>query len=144
MLEYKDILSPLATIVTGLLATYFVVKGWNKNAEENRKHHIFQERLKKRLAMFDSFLPVVRKINKSGVLERHDLDDLEKAYVAVQLYGNKSEIDILTKFVDAVENAKNNKNKVPIEAMKDVPSLLLKVRDELGFQTEPVTAKISN
>jgi hypothetical protein len=144
MLEFKDILSPLATIFTGVLATRLAIKGWNKNAEENRKHHIFQERLKRRLAMFDSLLPVVKKINKSGVLEQHDLDNLAKAWVAIQLYGYESEIAILTKFIKAVENAHENRGEVPKEDMKDVPTLLLKLRTELGYPSGSVTEKTSN
>jgi hypothetical protein len=144
MLEYKDFLSPTATIITGVFAVFIAIRGWNRNAEANRTHHIFQERLKRRLIMFDLLLPVVRVINKQGVFNQSDLDNVEKADVAVQLYGYRSEIDTWREFVALLQDAARSGRGVSKDKLKDVPLLFLKLRDELGYPADSVTENSLN
>ncbi|MGB8601534.1 MAG: hypothetical protein WCD42_04980 [Rhizomicrobium sp.] len=131
MMEFANFLSPLATIITGVAAILIAMKGWKKNAEENRKHQIFQERLRKRLEMFDHLLPVVKMINEAD--KSNQCDNIEKAYDAIQLYGYQDEIDKFEKFVAAVRAATQNGRKVSTAELVDIPPLLLKIRDELGY-----------
>jgi hypothetical protein len=92
------------------------------------------------MEMFDNVVPVLVLLSGDGEWSKNITSEtlamLQKARVAIQLYGYKDEIEIYEEFVAALENK-------DLEAVnRNIPRLsffVQKLREELGYPAKPVT-----
>ena len=94
--------------------------GWVVNSFFNRRHEISKKRLEYRLETLHSFLPVFISISSSPKPFEDDKDlstKIKNARVNFQLYGYQDEIELLDKFVSAIENADVNETQNTINKL---------------------------
>jgi hypothetical protein len=126
LLKYKDFFQPIATMFVGIVA----VISWLVNASINRKHHIFQKRLEKRMELFNDMFTLIYLFDGNiGVDLTEITPKLKNLLMYVRLYGDEDEIDKYEEFIKALE-VKNLDNIHIIR--KELRNLLTcKLRNEL-------------
>ena len=135
LLENKELLSPIATFAGIVTGAMLAIAGWMVNAKLNRRHHIFQKRLEKRMTMFDDVVQAIEALKRRVRGTHLDTDPevieiLEKAGLSLRLYGYEDEVTMYENFVEAF----NKRDIEKINAtLPTLPLLLRKLREELGY-----------
>jgi len=95
-------------IVAAILGGLVVALGWYRTGYLNRANNIHLKRLDYRIKALESFLPVWREIQKDdGALNKPGvIDMLATARESFHLYGTQGDIDLIEKFVGAIESKK--------------------------------------
>ncbi|MDE1148632.1 MAG: hypothetical protein PW843_18780 [Azospirillaceae bacterium] len=129
-LEIKDWISAAAIFASAIVASV----GWVMAARKDRKHHIFQKRLERRLSMLDDVIQAVVPLMNYRVPFEQDKDlpeKLAKARLSVQLYGYMAERTRYEALVEALESADWPKTKDALNEL--VPIIRRNLREEMGY-----------
>ncbi|WP_350239005.1 hypothetical protein U1R68_08885 [Pectobacterium colocasium] len=120
------------TITSALI----IAIGWFVTGYLNRVKDVAQKRLDYRLKMLESFLPVYFYIERDGApfMQPDFITKLENSRSNFQLYGLKDEIELIEKFIAAInekdlEEANKSLNKL-------VPFVRYRIRKELGIKDQ--------
>jgi len=111
---------------------------WVLSQNENRKHEIFKERLKRRVDMFDGLLPDMSKFvdamnHNSGIEVLQNAANKTGSYRAKMMcYGTMEEQEIYIRFIDSI----NEKDffRVKNANAQLVSSILKSIRSEIGME----------
>ncbi|HQT86077.1 MULTISPECIES: hypothetical protein [Acidiphilium] len=111
---------------------------WALSQNENRKHEIFKERLKRRVDMFDGLLPDMSKFvdamnHNSGIEVLQNAANKIGSYRAKMMcYGTMEEQEIYIRFIDSI----NEKEffRVKNANAQLVSSILKSIRSEIGME----------
>ena len=108
-----------------------VAIGWFVTGYLNRRKDVAQKRLEYRLKALEAFLPVWFAIQKNSApfTQPGFLALLEDARSKYQLYGHKDEIDLMERFVHAIESRDLSGANAALEAL--VPLTRERIRKEL-------------
>jgi hypothetical protein len=120
------------TLAAAATAGTLVAIGWFITGYLNRAKDVAQKRLEYRLQALESFLPVWFAIQKSGgapFAQPGFLQQLETARSKFQLHGYKDEIEIMERFVAAVQSS--NLTDANNALSRLVPLVRVRIRKEL-------------
>jgi len=108
-----------------------VAAGWFVTGYLNRVKDVAQKRLEYRLEALKAFLPVWFSIQKNSApfSDPGFLAQLEDARAKFQIYGFKDEIELMEKFIKAIEEQKLNDANNALGQL--VPLVRSRIRDEL-------------
>ena len=87
-----------------ILSVIIIVIGWFVNSHLNRRHEIAKQRLDYRLNALNLSIPLILKVRNKTVT-KNEVDELHSN---LQLYANKNELKILTKFIETNNPEKLN------------------------------------
>ena len=119
------------TLAAATIAGTLVAIGWFVTGYLNRAKDVAQRRLDYRLQALESFLPVWFTIQKSGApfTQPGFLEQLETARSKFQLHGYQDEIEIMERFIAAVEGANLRDANEALSLL--VPLVRTRIRKEL-------------
>ncbi len=125
----------LFDIIIPILSAGIVAIGWFVTGYQNRLQIIVLKRLEYRLDALEAFLPVKSIIEKNSdpFTQQGFLEKLEDARSKFQLYGYEDEIELMEKFIKAIEQ--KNLNDANSAYMKLVPLVRTHIRQELKIES---------
>jgi hypothetical protein len=116
-----------------VLSAVIVAVGWFVTGYLNRLQDISQKRLEYRLEALKSFLPVWFSIqrNNAPFTQPDFLQKLETARSNFQLYGYQDEINLMERFIVAIEQ--NNLENANAALSELVPLVRQQIRKQIGL-----------
>jgi len=87
-----------------IFSVIIIVIGWFVNSYLNRRHEIAKQRLDYRLNALSLSIPLILKV-RNQTITQNEVDELHSN---LQLYANKSELEILTSFIETRKPEKLN------------------------------------
>jgi len=114
---------------TVILSSTVVMTGWIVNNILSRRHEIAKKRLEYRLETLHGMIQADKAIQEKKELNDTVIEAINVASINFQLYGYQDEIDILSKFLDAID--KRNTKDILKYNNKLVVLVKSRLRDEL-------------